>query len=373
MGLRRVLATIAVLGVAFSMLVTPANAQSGVRAGAPCVKAGVEVTKTRWVFTCTLKNGRLIWVRKPRTNPTPAPTPTPTWQKVSQQLLTNANLRRGATPSTTFDIDVSPSVPARQVRAIKPALMQSYETWHSVAPVREFPVLLIDEVSERWYFEQSLRFPGDNCAKQWWEARNPDSQTQTGAVCWGSEAEWGYKVLLFGRNAPIEAPWLFIHESVHVAQWSLLGPRAMNHMECWLGEGMAELYTGALTIGEPGPLATIFATSYRRQSVSNLRQLQPSASELGSADYWLDVIRRSEDRSQELCWRTGLGYSLGYLVSEKLIADFGEDRLFDWMRLSRETLDSDSAFVQVIGVVQDTWYAQSAAPYVAQEASSLLR
>lgn len=365
----RVLTLAVIAPIAAAALVSPAaQANATPRPGKPCATLGAEVVQGRWVFTCTLKKGKKVWVR------TPKPLPTPTWQQVVETLAANANARRADPPSTVFEFRASPSVAQSTVSSVRTSVAWSYETWHTVAPLEAFPVLITDERSEQWYMGESSTFAEDNCARHWWAKTNPSPQSISGAVCWGPNHEWGYKVLLLGSQAGQRAPWLYIHESVHVAQWSLLGNRAMNRMECWLGEGMAELYTGALSFIRPdGRIDNFSMSTYRRMAIANLRQIAPSSSQVGSATYWFEVIQASEDRSSETCWGKGLGYSLGYLVTEKLIADFGEARLFEWMRLTRETQDSHAAFADAFGIAQDTWYEQSAAPYVAQEASMILR
>lgn len=366
----RVLAIALISGAFLVSVASPhvVQAKTTPRPGKPCQTVGEEVLQGRWVFKCTLKKGKKVWER------TPKPTSAPTWQQVAEALAANAMSRRANPPSTTFDFRASPTVSPSTVSSARTSVAWSYETWHNLAPLEGFPVLITDERSEQWYMGESSTFAEDNCARHWWTKTNPNPQSISGAVCWGPNHEWGYKVLLLGSQAGQRAPWLYIHESVHVAQWSLLGNSAMNRMECWLGEGMAELYTGALSfIRAEGRIDTFSMSTYRKMAVANLRQLAPSSGEVRSTTYWLEVIRTSEDRSSETCWGKGLGYSLGYLVTEKLIADFGEARLFEWMRLTRETQNSDAAFATVFGIAQDAWYVESAAPYVAQEVPLILR
>ncbi|MEX1209361.1 MAG: hypothetical protein WEA35_00655 [Candidatus Nanopelagicales bacterium] len=63
------------LAVALSMSLLSAPVAAAPKPGAPCATAGKKIVTPTWVFTCSKKRGRLIWVRKAR--PTPAPTPTP--------------------------------------------------------------------------------------------------------------------------------------------------------------------------------------------------------------------------------------------------------------------------------------------------------
>lgn len=360
-------ATFACCLVMGATLVAPVTAREAPRPGKPCATLGTEVVQGRWVFTCTMRKGKQVWVRAPK------PAPTATWQKVALQIAASADARRVPASATSFDIRSSPTVSGQFLTGARKAVAQSYETWQAVAPVSRFPVLFVDESSESWYMEQSATFPEDNCSRHWWGNVKPSTLSLSGAVCFSQGYDWGYMVLLFGSRTTGSAPALYTHEAVHVAQWSILGTTAMNRMECWLGEGMAELYTGALTFTKPGKAPDLARSgSFRRFAVGAMRQLNPSAAQLASAEYWLDIIRRSEDRSQEFCWSKGLGYSLGYLVTEKLVADFGEAKLFEWMRQTRETQDSDAAFRDVFGIDQDAWYVESAAPYVAREAPLIL-
>ncbi len=76
-------ALIGLLGVLGAVLiagtlgfVSPAGAAP--KPGAPCTSVGKKVVTSQWVFTCTKKkDGRKVWVRKPRPTPTPSPTPSP--------------------------------------------------------------------------------------------------------------------------------------------------------------------------------------------------------------------------------------------------------------------------------------------------------
>lgn len=352
---------------AVSLLSASADAKPPVRQGKPCPTVGAEVIKGRWVFTCTLKKGKKIWVRAPK------PTPKQTWQVVAETVYSNSIKRMAPESAVGFDFRVSPSFPPAKASRIAEAVRQSYRPWQAIAPLPpDFPVLIMDEASREWYLDLSASFPGDPCGDYWWEMKQPDPTTSTGANCESYNHDWGYMAVLQGSLTWTRPPAMLAHEAVHLAQFSLLGPRATSTAECWLGEGMAEVYTGALGfLDRDGKFDSRLTGNYRRSSVGNMRILSPGGN-VASAAYWLQVIRDTEDRTQEACWGTGLGYSLGYLVSEKLISDFGEQSLFDWLALTRASGDSDAAFATVFGIDQDAWYEQSAAPYVAQEAALIL-
>jgi hypothetical protein len=344
---------------------TPPSAQASIKAGKPCPAVGKQVVKGQWTFTCKVRKGKKVWVRSVR----------PVWERVAEDLFARAQARGVAVPEGSFDISASPSVPSSVARAVADSIEWSYEPWQEVAPLPSgYPVAIIDEDSREWYLEFSSRYPGDNCGPGWWERTQRNPQYSHGAVCSGSEGDWNYLAYYLAQGTSDISDFLAMHESVHVAQGILSGDMVFNRFaECWLGEGMAELYAGALsTFGRSAKPSLTSTRSYRHMIVGNLRLLNASADEVGDSAYWLDLIRRSEDRGSDLCINLGLGYSLGYLVTEKLVADFGEESLFTWLAASRDEQDPDGAFADVFGIEQDRWYAESAAPYVAKEASRIL-
>lgn len=364
-----VLAAALVLVVPLPVSLAPAaQADASVRQGAPCSIVGERVEKSRWVFICTSRAKARIWVRhrKPQT---------PHWQQVAEQIATRADDRRKRSPSLTVRLMRSPTVDPVVAQRVRNQVVSAYRSWNAVAQLsRRYPVIVIDGNSEQWYLDVSKRFPDDNCGPQWWSKVSSSPERSSGAVCWSAEHDWSYMVIFVGEAAENIHRALATHEVVHVAQAHLLGPRMMNTKECWLGEGMAELYTGALTFPRPQPGQEWSGTkAYRSLAISRLRVLSTPPQSLSDPEYWLDVIRRSEDRSTHLCWGFGIGYSLGYLVTEKLILDFGEGRFLNWLRRTGRTGDSAAAFAHVFGSTQDRWYERSAAPYVAREVPLVLR
>lgn len=362
-----VLAATLVFGVSMT-LTTPVQAKSPVRQGQACSKVGAQVEKGRWTFTCTKKKGKKVWVRKR----TPKPEPAPVWQQVASQLAANADERRTSTPATDFEFIASPTISTSSAAQAERAVERAYETWHAVAPLpADFHVYLVDAKSEDWYREVSSEYPNDTCGAYWWERTIATPANSGGAVCGSPQHEWAYMVLFLGTQSTVST-WLSTHEAVHVAQGRLLGSGLFN-MECWIGEGMAELYTGALAIPPPSAGPWLATQTYRNFIVGGLRALPTTSADLPNPDYWLDVIRQSENRGSELCRNYGLGYSLGYLVSERLIADFGESRVIEWLHATHRLGDSGVAFERTFGMAKDDWYTQSAAPYVASEVVTIIK
>ncbi len=358
---------LAVVGIAAMMTLSPAEATT-IKPGRPCATVGEKVVQGPWTFICTLKKGKRVWVRQ-RT-----PAPQLSWVAIAKGLQASAAKRPQVSVADTFAFMASPTVPKATVDAVATAVRSAYGPWASVAPVADgFPVFVLDEQSKDWYLTQSSTFPNDGCGSNWWSRYSFTATSLGGAVCSSPNHDWGYMAVMMGSQATPRHRLMDAHEATHIAQMSLLGPRQMTQMECWLGEGMAQVYTvsggfGPLT--DPNRLTE--ASAFRSAQIRQLRDVLTDGT-TGSVEFWLDIIRRSEDRGSDSCVQQRLGYSLGLLVSERIIEEFGEERLYEWLRATRVSRDSDASFTEVYGITQDAWYEQSAAPYVAREASMLLR
>jgi len=329
---------------------------------------GKQVAKGEWTFTCKVRKGKKVWVRSAR----------PVWERVAEHLFTRVQARSATVEASRLSVAASPSVSPSTVRRVTQSVMWSYQPWEAVAPLPlGYPLVIVDGASREWYLDYSSTYEADNCGAMWWERIQQAPWITWGAVCTAT-TEAGdmssYLVYYLGNQATSVTDDLALHESVHVAQGHLMSEWVFTrYSECWLGEGMAELYTGALTGSRNSSRSPFQAVQrYREGAVRALYRLEPTPEQLGDANYWLDVIRRSEGRGSEMCLNLGLGYSLGYLVMEKLVADFGEELLLRWLTASRDSQDPDAAFTDVFGIEQDRWYETSAAPYVAKEASRIL-
>lgn len=369
-GIRSAAALVA-LAMALSLGLTswtPPSAQASIKAGKPCPAVGKQVVKPKWTFTCKVRKGKKVWVRTAR----------PVWERVASEILASADKRSAPVPADAFNVVTSPSVSAAVAQRVTDSVRWSYQPWQALAPIPPgYPLVIVDGASREWFLSFSAQLGNDNCGPGWWERTEALPWVTWGAVCTMDDPSGGgssYLVYRLGSGMTAIADQLALHESVHVAQALLLSETVFSRSsECWLGEGMAELYTGALLRSrESDALVVDSSRAFRWRVIRALAVLEAGTDEVSDPAYWLDVIRRSESRGSELCTRNSLGYSLGYLVSEKLVADFGESGLLRWLSESRNMQDPDGAFLTVFGVDQDRWYETSAAPYVAREATKIL-
>lgn len=341
-----------------------APAQASPRPGKPCPTLGKEISKGRWIYVCAKKGSKLVWVRKRAPQPSPEPDPaTAQWQRVAVELKRGMTQRAETPTEFTFNFLVAPTVPDSRAERFQDSVVKAFRWFAPIAPLTpDYPVLIMDENSEDFYARYSETIPGDYCGDYWWNRDPKENWTLAGAVCSGSSLDQSYMAVVIGSDRTLGIETLITHEVVHIAQELMHGIPASYSMECWLGEGMAELYTSASLVRGKGQTDTSAAAAYRTFALSPLlaRLREPRGA---TERYWLDLIVASEDRSTELCWSTGLGYSLGLLVTEKLVLDFGEGKLIDWLVRSRD-VDSESAFTEVFGITQSQWYEQSVASYV---------
>jgi hypothetical protein len=88
---------------------------------------------------------------------------------------------------------------------------------------------------------------------------------------------------------------------------------------------------------------------------------------------WLDTLKIMEGNGiyqdiiycdLELCQ---LNYTTGPLLYERLVGEYGHQKVMDWWYEMRTTPDWKAAFEKVFKLNVDDWYKQSAIPYLMKE------
>ena len=219
----------------------PPSVQASIKAGKPCPAVGKQVIKGPWTFTCKVRKGKKVWVRTAR----------PTWERVAGDILASSDKRGTPVPADAFKVLTSPSVSAAVAQSVADSVRWSYQSWQALAPVPSgYPLVIVDGASRDWYLAYSAQLGYDNCGAGWWERTESLPWFTWGAVCTVDDPSGvgsSYLVYRLGMGVTAIEDALALHESVHVAQGLLLSEAVFSRSsECWLGEGMAELYTGAL-------------------------------------------------------------------------------------------------------------------------------
>jgi hypothetical protein len=168
-----------------------------------------------------------------------------------------------------------------------------------------------------------------------------------------------------------------IHHVVHGIQGRITGGKDLL-LGCWGREGAANFYGWVImdrnfkTIG-----GSDYASERREQSKPMFPWITPKTNLLEfSESQWLDTLKLLEGgprfgKNQIYCnleQETGyLAYSSGALLYERLVGEFGHQKVMDWWYEIRTTSDMKVAFEKVFKVDINDWYKQSAIPYLMKE------
>jgi hypothetical protein len=166
-----------------------------------------------------------------------------------------------------------------------------------------------------------------------------------------------------------------IHHVVHGIQGRITGDKSLL-LGCWGREGAAQFYAMAImdrnfrTIG-----GSDYATERREQSKPILSYWTPKTNLLElSASQWLDKLSSVDGNrfgNQMYCNPDpeigNFGYGSGALLYERLVGEYGHQKVMDWWYEIRSTSDWKVAFEKVFKLNVDDWYKQSAIPYLMKE------
>ena len=168
------------------------------------------------------------------------------------------------------------------------------------------------------------------------------------------------------------------HHIVHGVQGRITGYKDLN-LGCWGREGAANFYgwvvmdrnfskLGDTTLGD------VTYMSYRSNQIQPVRGwTAPNLNLLElSESQWLETLKGLEGNrfgNEIYCdlSKDNLAYSTGALLYERLVGEFGHQRVMDWWYEIRTTPDWKDAFEKVFKVKIDDWYKQSAIPYLIRE------
>jgi hypothetical protein len=182
---------------------------------------------------------------------------------------------------------------------------------------------------------------------------------------WGSPQ--GHPTLIWTSKQLKDMPRLtkmnlISHHIVHAIQHRSAKGK-YEFLGCWGAEGGAELYGALVNVR----IADFNYMEYRKQKVSDAnRNVGTNLSSFTVSD-WLGAIKPIE---QAPCLDTSktanLHYSVGMFLMERLVGEFGHQRVMNWWGGIRDTLDWKIAFQRAFSTDVDSWYKNSAIPYLMQ-------
>ncbi len=393
---------------------------SAVKAGAACTKKGkVQVVK-RYEFTCIKKNGKLVWskgvykalggsfevsvptVPWPSASPTPTPTPSATPTSAPNPLPTptpTPSPTPRPTPSPTISLDSSDRVDylismfndrlkstenfqpsniiefgkgtiPRYKELISLGIPAAAKFWSSdIKESLSFPVIYSGLEDKDWFISR-VEFYGHSSPvwRENLERRIANEGDKLGAA--GASDANGTFLMQFLRGSAANIVRTsevatITHEYTHIAQKYLMGKKS-GFTPCWSTEGGANVYAYiimGLYLKDLDVTPAHIRNGWVRQSY-----------ESGEYDLWsadkeeiMRLIPLMEPDNAGACTFPGkLGYSLGMLISESLIIDYGHQKTLDWWKLSY-TKQWREAFKITFGLDVNDWYRDKAVPYVLSE------
>jgi hypothetical protein len=373
-------AVIAAFATAALLFAPVSSMAAAPKPGAVCAKLGARAVSAGYRYTCVkTSKKKLVWKKgakvavvtpKPIASGEPnpgTPTPSPTtdgalWVRVANGIF---NEQLTMKPGKVLQIAFlnSPNATNASAQEFRDSYQSAMTYWsnfiQSDSPIRW---VVVTEKDKDWWVKTMTPLADSNWSPGWWGSAHCDQSAKT--ICGagdtaadgsplftgfvGSQSHWD------GQNT-VNA----LHEATHVYQ-KLLLKKYMNAMPCWYAEGQATLF--GIALGQKAQAMDIS----RARELEQLSQQIPE-SRTWDATGWATALQDRENFSGE-CQSTHFGYAAGYLVNEKLMDEFGHQKVMEWERLSASTEDWKGAFAKVFGIKVDAWYRDSAAPYIDSQA-----
>jgi hypothetical protein len=182
-------------------------------------------------------------------------------------------------------------------------------------------------------------------------------------------------MILLGSKAAISKltpPWrqiVVIHHVIHGIQGRITGYKD-GLLGCWGREGAAELY-GWLVAQSTFQAQGFDYVQFRRNQMGQWINTKPNI-DLRKFDdaQWFQILKSIEGIKSERVINCAdatpgaLQYNLGALLYERLVGEFGHQKVMNWWGGIRETLDWKVAFQSAFSTDVDAWYKNSAIPYL---------
>ena len=154
---------------------------------------------------------------------------------------------------------------------------------------------------------------------------------------------------------------LISHHIVHAIQHRAT-KRNYHFLPSWGSEGGAEFYGAMVNT----LIADFDYLIYRKEKISEAKRNKGENLSNYNSNDWLkaikpiDVAAKDSDNSKT----ANLQYNVGMFLNERLVGEFGHQKVMNWWGGIRETLDWKVAFQSAFSTDVDAWYKNSAIPYL---------
>jgi hypothetical protein len=367
----------------------PSSAEVMPRSGSACSKVGITKIYKSTKYVCIKSGKKLIWnkgvpvVKKTSVKPasavptpstTSAPSPSPTTVQISgspEQLKSYENMKKAMAPKPVknlFRFHYSPRALESFKNYLELELNYSMTYWASIYDNPElFNVFYGTESDMEWLidawrpygFDKNTGFADDFRGR----IAREGNRLNAGAV--PSQSNASHLSILRHTSLPPEINSFVPHENVHIVQ-QYVSKNRTGTMPCWLREGSANLF-GNFIFAEKNGLDL-----YNRVKQGDLNNYKWGSSGVELRNFteaeWFTHLKSLEGNFQGGCnYINRFAYGSGLLLCESLMADGGFDKMMDFWRSFGSDKDWRDSFRDIYGTNIDTWYKETAIPYVMRE------
>jgi hypothetical protein len=357
--MQKVISTLAVTVVVF--MASSLTAFGAVKAGSPCTKANSTSTLAGMKYTCLKSGKKLVWNKgvplKNRVAPEP-PKIIETWWRA---MLDSRSFTKVPNVIQSIDIKSAPNVPKSETEKISAHFDDTLIYWSQfIINSQPLYTTIISEKDYDWYMKRWQELGSDNTGQYWWDKTG---NGEGGAVGWNNAGQINmyFKVLTTKPSTLATREHIF-HEVTHFFQATAL-KEEKNNAPCWFGEGQAQFVQSAHS-DKSEAVAKSVAIQNRKWAKSAVNKYIGTTN---LADGLFNALTNIS-RGDVLCNRTEplLGYTLGQLVNEKLVADFTWLKVIDFMKKSPEG-GWQASFNSTFGISAEDWYKKELIPYLIDE------
>jgi hypothetical protein len=385
---KRLIALLSILSLFLTLPTFPANAVA--KAGAKCAKAGnIEVVKGK-TYTCIKSGKKLAWnkgVVISAKTPNKTTPPMPAGVKAALDSLAQFPKSK-ETPQALiyyFGPNAEKDISDQIIKNAEVTMKFFVDFYQDSKP---YPIFYGSEKDVDWIIAEWKKLGyADAIGSQKFEASVSNLSrraAQTNNFMIGSDNRLPQTPMILAglRNAILNnnLQMNIVHHVVHGIQGRITGGND-GRLATWAREGGANFY--GWVVLDKGPVvdemyrkfgSSDYASERRRQSNPVGPWTAPNINLLNfNESQWLDTLKVLEgngiyqDRiycDLELCQ---LNYTTGPLLYERLVGEYGHQKVMDWWYEMRTTPDWKVAFEKVFKLNVDDWYKQSAIPYLMKE------
>jgi hypothetical protein len=359
---KRLIAFLSILSLFLSTPLIPVNA--AVKAGAKCNKAGLTSIAAGKTYTCIKSGKKLIWNKGVLVKNLVTPEPPKIIETWWRAMLDSRSFSKVPKVIQSIDIKSAPNVATSETDKISAHFNDTLIYWSQfVVNPQPLFTTIVSEKDYEWYMTRWQELGSDNTGQYWWDKTG---NGEGGAVGWNGKGQINmYFKVLTTKTSTLATREHIFHEVTHFFQATAL-KQELDNSPCWFGEGQAQFIQSA--------------HSDRYESVAKSIAIQNRTWAKKAVNKYIGTTNLADglfnaltniSRGDALCNRTEplLGYTLGQLVNEKLVADFTWIKVINFMKKSSE-IGWQLSFNATFGISAEDWYKKDLIPYLIDELKS---